>query len=60
MDKPKLGKSSLPLKQFDGTVIKVIAHLKRALEIIVIMVIACDKNHLLLGTDVGKWILQNS
>ena len=58
LGKPKHKKSTLQLKQFNGTIIKTIGTLesmfetKNHLEIIPITVVACTKDHGLLGIDV--------
>ena len=58
--KPKLKKTSLKLKQFDGTIINVMGtfegtfETKKRFEIIPVTVVACYKNHGLLGIDVLK------
>ena len=57
-EKPTLRKSSLQLRQFDGSVIKTLGHfegsleLENKLEVIPIIVTICKKNHGLLGNDV--------
>nr|XP_047142341.1 uncharacterized protein K02A2.6-like [Hydra vulgaris] len=58
MSKPKLQKCYLRLKQFDGTVIKVLGEFEATLEteskmnIVRIIVADCTKNHGLIGMDV--------
>nr|XP_047140200.1 uncharacterized protein K02A2.6-like [Hydra vulgaris] len=58
MSKPKLQKCYLRLKQFDGTVIKVLGEFEATLEteskmnIVRIIVADCTKNHGLIGLDV--------
>ena len=57
LGKPKLKKSILQLKQFNGTIIKTIGTLegifetKNHFEIILITVVACAKDHGLLGIN---------
>ena len=56
--KPTLRKSSLLLRQFDGSVIKILGYFEGSLEfedkfeVISIIVIICKKNTSLLGNDV--------
>ena len=58
MSKPKLQKCYLRLKQFDGTIIKVLGEFEALLEteskmnIVRIIVADCNKNHGLIGMDV--------
>ena len=58
MSKPKLQKCYLRLKQFDGTIIKVLGEFEATLEteskmnIVRIIVADCNKNHGLIGMDV--------
>ena len=60
LGKPRLKKSTLQRKQFNGTIIKTLAtfegtfETKNRLEIIPIIVVACTKDHGLLGIDVLK------
>ena len=60
LGKLKLKKSALQLKQFNGTIIKILGTLKGTFEtknhfeIIPITVVACTKDHGLLGVDVLK------
>ena len=60
LGKPRFKKSALQLKQLDGTIIKTLGTLettfetKNRFEIIPITVVACTKNHRLLGIDVVK------
>ena len=57
MSKPKMRKSNLQLKQFNGTLIKVVAifegtfETKKRFEMIPHTVIVCNKDHGLLGID---------
>ena len=68
LGKPRLKKSALQIKQFDGTIIKTLGtfegmfETKKRFEIIPITVVACTKDHGLLGIDVLKvdtWKLVN-
>ena len=58
LGKPRLKESVLQLKQFDGTIIKTLgtfdstSETKNHFEIIPITVMACAKDHGLLGIDV--------
>ena len=58
MDKPVLKKSYLSLKQSHVTVIKIMAtfegifETKKRFKMITILVVACNKDHGLLGIDV--------
>ena len=60
LEKPRLKKSVLQLKQFDGTIIKILGtfegtfETKNRFEIIPITVMACTKDHGQLGIDVLK------
>ena len=60
MSKPKLQKCYLYLKQFDGTIIKVLGEFEATLEtkskinIVRIIVADCTKNHGLIGMDIIK------
>ena len=56
--KPTLWKSSILLRQFDGSVIKTLGYFERSFElkdkfeVILIIVTTCKKNHGLIGNDV--------
>ena len=60
MSKPKLQKCYLRLKQFDGTIIKVLGEFEATLKtkskinIVRIIVAGCTKNHGLIGRNKGK------
>jgi len=60
MGKPRLSKTSVSLKQFDGTLLRTIGQYSAAIEMDkkfvmgTIVVTACTKSHGLLGTDVLK------
>ena len=60
LGKPRLKKSILQLKQFDGTIIKTLGtfegtfETKNHFEIIPVTVVACTKDHGLLSIDVLK------
>ena len=60
LGKPRLKESALQLKQFDGTIIKTWGtfkgklETKNHLEIILITVVACTKDHGLLGINLLK------
>ena len=58
LGKLRLKKSALHLKQFDGTIIQTLGtfegtfETKNPFEIILITVVACTRDHVLLGIDV--------
>ena len=60
LGKPRLKKSALQLKQFDGTIVKTFGtfegtfETKNRFDIIPITVMACTKDHELLGIDASK------
>ena len=55
--KPTLQKTSLLLRQFDGSVIKTLGYFEGSLELedkfeVIPIIVSCKKNHGLLGNDV--------